>query len=130
MTYNIAQKIKALYADRKDIDWRNSKEAIQQTVALLSSGGLHSAWVCTGTSKGYYPLNGLLALRPNINVRVYALIYVNGRDEYCIDYVSVKSEAAEIITHRDGIFFDELAAAYEHMYDGYINEAQGGFIRI
>ena len=129
MTVSTAQKITALYLSRNDIDFRNSDEAIQQTITLLFSGGLNSAWVYTGTTRSYINLGGLLAIKPNLNRRIYAIIYVDYSDEYNIDFVHV-GEVAEIIEHQSGIYLDVLAAEYEHMYDEYVNVEQGGFIRI
>ena len=127
MTYSVAEKILALYAVRTDIDYRNSIEAIRQTVSILASGGLNSAWVYTGSTRSYTNLNGMIALKPNLNKRIYALIYVDHMDEYNIDLVRV-GEVAEFVAQNSGIFVDQLAAAYESIYDNYVSESQAGLI--
>ena len=130
MNHNTAEKIRAFYAEQSDIDRRNSEEAINQTVSLLSSGGLNAAWIYTGTAKGYAVIDGLLVLRPNIKARVYAAIYVDYMDEYNIDLIHVKGEGVELIRNAPGIYLEELAAAYESMYDEYIATVQAGFYTI
>ena len=130
MNYNTAEKIRAFYSERSDIDYRNSEEAISQTVSLLSSGGLRSAWIYTGTAKGFSVINGLLALRPNIKARVYAVIFVDCTDEYNIDLIHVRNEGVELIRNVPGIYLEELAAAYESVYDEYITTVQAGFYTI
>jgi len=127
MTYSVAEKIKALYAGRTDIDYRNSGEAINQTVSILASGGLNSAWIYTGSTRSYTNLSGMIALKPNLKKCIYALIYVDYSDEYNIDLVHV-GEVAEYITQQSGIYVDQLAAAYESIYDDYVNESQAGII--
>jgi len=129
MTYKTSQKILALYADRKDIDYRNSGEAINQTMQILKSGSLNSAWIYTGTLPQATNISGLLALRPNINKRVYAVIYVNSMDEYVIDYVHIKSDDCKILNSHP-CYVEELAGTYEQMYDSHIRAYQGDFIRL
>ena len=130
MTTGTASKIVALYADNPNIDRRSGEDAKTQTHALLASGGLHSAYCYTGSRPGYLMFDGIFVTRPNIKKHVYFAVYVDGRDHYNIDVVLVKKDAAEVITHQDGIFFDELAVSYETIYDRYVHEQQDGFIRI
>ena len=130
MTYQTANKINALYADETVIDWRNSEAAIDQTLSILSAGRLSSALVYTGTAKTSTNIHGLLALYPNIKKRIYAIIYVDYRDEYNIDYVQINSDEAIFISRQSGIFVAELSSAYEQIYDNYINTIQAGFIEI
>ena len=129
MQYKTAAKIQALYADRTDIDYRNSGEAINQTMKILKSGGINSAWIYTGTLPQATNISGLLALRPNINKRVYAVIYVNFMDEYVIDYVHIKDNDSKIINSHP-CYIEELAGTYEHMYDSHIRAYQDNFIRL
>ena len=125
-----ACKITALYRDRKDIDHINSKGAWDQTIRILRSGGLNSAWIYTGTRPKPTAIDGLLVLRPNINARVYAVIYVNYSDEYVLDYVQIKADKAERWITSGGVHLDQLADTYESMYDAYIKVEQNDFIRI
>ena len=129
MTISTGDKIRALYKDRNDIDFRNSGEAIQQTLSLLTCSGINSAWVYTGTTRSYTEINGLLAIKPNLNKRIYAIIYVDYSDEYNIDFVHL-GESAEIIKHQPGVFWEDLAGIYEQMYDQYVRDYQDGFIKI
>ena len=130
MTYNTAQKIKSLYAGREDIDHRNSKEAVTQTIKLLTSGGLGSAWVYTGTTKSYTTIDGMIALRPNTKTRIYAIIYVTYGDMYQIDFVQIKNDKAERYCTSGEVFFEDLADTYENMYDAYIKAMQNDFIEL
>ena len=131
MTYlQVGQRIKALYKNRTEIDFRNSAEAIEQTTDILTLGGIGSAWVYTGTdTEGILIIDGMLAFRPNTVQEVYAVVYVDGMDEYNIDYVGIVNDRAEYITQQSGIFVGELSRVYETIYDRYINEFQDGFIK-
>jgi hypothetical protein len=129
MNINTARKIQTLYAEREDIDRRNSQEAIEQTLAILQHGGLHSARCYTGTST-FTNIGGMLFMIPNTNKRVYAAVYVGCSDEYNIDYIQINKNNAAYIRRRPGIYVDQLQAAYKRMYDDYINEVQDGFISI
>ena len=130
MEYSTVRKIVALYRDRDDIDHVNSKGAFSQTISILKSGGLRSAWIYTGTRPKPTSVDGLLVLRPNIKARIYAIIYVNYVDEYVIDFISIKADNAALYDTSGGVYLDELAGAYESMYDAYIQAEQNGFIRI
>ena len=127
MNYNTHQKIKSLYSDREDVDFRNSGEAMQQTIKLLAHGGLLSAWTYTGTRRNYTNVDGLVVIRPNIKAMVYAVIYVDYADTYCIDLVHVKRDAATVVRCISDVFIDELKTAYEQIYDDYIRAEQDGF---
>ena len=126
MTYGTASKIRALYSGRKGIDRRSGADATGQTVAILKAGGLGSALAYTGTPRRFVAIDGLLAMRPNTRAHVYAVIYVDGGDEYNVDYVRVKKGGAELARHISGVQAGELARAYEQAYDGYIRDEQGG----
>ena len=130
MTHSTANKIRAAYDGRKDIDYRNSTEAFKQTIALLTAGKLNSAWVYTGTAMTPTNIDGMLAIRPNINARVYTVVYVSHADEYHVDFVHVKKDTAEIIAESGGVYLEQLAGVYESMYDDYIHAEQGSLIRI
>jgi len=129
MTFNTSDKILDLYLKDTRIDFRNSNEAMRQTMTILSAGGFRSAMCYTG-SRGATNLSGLLVLRPNINRMIYAVIYVDGSDCYNIDLVHVGRDKAEHIQQNDGIYVDSLALSFERIYDEYINAEQGGFYRI
>jgi hypothetical protein len=130
MNYQEGQKIQALYNKRTDINYRSSAEAIEQTTNILTSGGIGSAWVYTGThTEDIIIIGGMLALRPNTEKEVFALVYVDGLDEYHVDYVEIINDRAEYISRHPGVFVGELARVYEEIYDRYINEYQDGFIK-
>jgi hypothetical protein len=129
MTYSVGQKIRELYKNKKNIDYRNSAKATQQTIKILASGGIGSALIYTGTSRNITNINGILAFNPNTEKRIYAVVYVDGMDEYNIDYVQIFNDRAEYISRHPGIFVGELARVYETIYDRYIVEHQDGFIK-
>ena len=130
MNYSTAEKIRTYYTGKENIDCRNSEDAINQTVSILSSGGLYSAWIYTGTAKGYSVIDGLLVIRPNIKARIYAVVYVDYMDEYNIDLLHIGGESAELIRNVTGVYVEELAVIYERVYDEYIESVQAGFYTI
>lgn len=102
---------------------------LEETIVHLGGRGIDSALAWTGTRKVAASETELrLYVNGKPGWRHVISITVNGGDLYDIELWGLRGQSKRSLGKQEGIFFDELQAAVEQLYDAGMRDTNDGVI--
>lgn len=102
-----------------------------ETITHLGGRGLTGALTYTGTREVTCSARRLrLYVNGKRGHTWYITITVSAADLYDIELWSVRGDRRELLGETSDLYFDDLQAAVEALYDNAINEHNGGVIHV